>query len=261
MAFTVTARHDLAPTTTSGTTRTSSSVTPSANSLLVVVSGGEENNISTATTLNAPSGGGLTYTERSKVDAAGAPNWEGSNTYQLLTGVWTAPVGGSPSAFTLTQTTSAAAYIFATACDITGHDAGAPVVRVFTPTSAAINPNSSAASRTITLSATPTTGNLVVLAIGAGADTGGGFAVPTAGAGKSFTAGSNQNGGYAQGSLWYRVWDGSESLTVTCSDLGDTVGNYAFLAFEVAAGAGVAEERYGPRLVVPNPAVVRAATY
>lgn len=155
--------------------------------------------------------------------------------------------------------TTAAGYYSAACLDITGHGSSTPV-QVATG-GAAVNPASSTATGTVTLGSAPTAGNLVVVAFFAGADVGGGFASPTAGAGKTFTTVVNQNppAGYSQLGVFYRVADGAESTTITCTDLGQSVGNYAALAVEIpATGAAPATSRPADRrLRAHRPLIVR----
>lgn len=236
MAFTVTARHNAASPTTAATSRATDSVTPTADSLLLCVAGAEHDGVATAAELTL-SGGSLTWTDIAEIDGEASPNWTDTNAFRTDAGLYRATVGASPSAFAITLTTTVSSYIPIAACDITGHDTTTPIVQQAS-NSAAVNPQSSAASSTVTLSSAPTSGNLIVVGLVSGADSGGGFASPTAGVGKTFSTARNQTGGYTQAGLFYRVADGTESTTITCSDVGDDVGNWLMFAVEIAAEAG-----------------------
>lgn len=248
MAFTVTARHSGNSTTTSAQTLTTSSATPTASSLFLTFFGAENDSHSTAHAFQTPTGGGYTY---SSVSATTSFDWETTSSFAVALAGYRADVGGSPAAHTVTvdaYSTTNAGFYAASCLDITGHASSTPV-RTATG-GAAVNPSGSSASGTVTLSAAPAANNLVVVGFIAGADSGGGFATPTAGASKTFTSILNQNTGFAQLSTWYRICDGTESATITCSDLGDTVGNYAAVAVEIAATAtagGLITARRGHR--------------
>jgi hypothetical protein len=240
-AFTVTARQSGTNAATPAASLTSSSATPTADSLFLVAYGAEMDAFGTENlpVLSTPTGDALSFTLVDK-DGDVTPGylWGSSNGFWTAGGVWRAPIGASPSAFTVTVDGSddAANALHSLICfDITGHDTANPIVQA-AHNGARINPESSAAAGTVTLPAAPTASNLIVVVFIAGADSGGGFASPTAGAGKTFTAvGNNQSAGSVQVGAFTREADGSESTTITCSDLGDSVGNYVAVAFEVAA--------------------------
>lgn len=240
MAFTVTARHSGNSGTSSAQTRATNSTTPTANSLFLVCWGSQNDAVPTAPTFQTPTGGGLTYTQvRTAGDSTSYP-WDSDDSFRTAAAVYRADVGASPSAFTVTVDSSSGSstFYYGVVClDITGHDSTSPIVG--TPAIAGGSKSvGDTETGTVTLGATPTAGNLIVVVFASGADSGGGFAVPTAGAGKTFTAVTNQDASFLQTGVFYRVADGSESTTITCSDLGDSVGNYAAIAFEVQAAAG-----------------------
>jgi hypothetical protein len=240
VAFTVTARHSGNSGTTSAQTRATNSTTPTANSLFLVAWSSEHDAVATAPAFQTPTGGGLTYTQvRTAGDVTTYP-WNGDDAFRVGSAVYRADVGGSPSAFVVTVdsfSTTSTAFYGVVCLDITGHDTSTPIVG--TP---GIAGGSKAAGNaetgTVTLGATPTAGNLIVVVFGAGADSGGGFVSPTAGVGKTFTTVTNQTNSFCQTGVFYRVADGTESTTITCSDLGQQVGNYSAIAIEIKAAAG-----------------------
>ena len=239
MAFTVTARHSGNSGTTSAQTLTTDSQTPTASSLLLVFFGAQNDSHSQAQVFQTPtdSGAGLTYT--SIVNITDIP-WEGSASFALGQAAYRATVGSSPSAFTITVDEYAAANVGNYACvcaDVTGYDTGTPIVQS-KANGATVNPRSDTQAGTVTLDATPTAGNLIVVGFNSGLNTGGGFASPTAGGGKTFTQLFNQNATWAQGGLWYRVADGGESATITCSDVGDQVGVWTAIGVEIKSAGG-----------------------
>jgi hypothetical protein len=247
-AFTVTARHAVNTGSTSGQTATTNSATPTADSLLLAAYGVESNNHSTLPTLGAPTGGALSFDLVTKDgDDAGLP-WADATAYNSGSALYRAQVGSSPSAHTLAFDAYAAAqvgYYSGVAIDVTGHDTSNPVVQSKV-NGVIVNPSSSSASGTVTLDATPSAGNLLVVAIYAAADGGGGFTSPTAGAGKAMTAHHNQNASFTQIGMWSRICDGTESATITCADLGNEVGTYIFHAVEIRpAGGGTPGEVTG----------------
>jgi hypothetical protein len=240
MAFTVTARHSGNTGSVSTPTEASDSQTPTASSLLLTFFGAE-NNFHTQVIGRSISGGSLTYTA---VDAAPADGLAGyafdtDATFAAGAALYRADVGGSPSAFTITvdqwATANDGAYAVLS-CDVTGHSSSTPVQTKSFGTAITLADHPTG---TLTLTSTPTVGNLVVVGLYATADSGGAFAAPTIGT-KSMTQLFNQNNsGFTHAGLWYRVWDGTESSNVfTCTDLGLQVGSYIAVAVEVAGAGG-----------------------
>lgn len=241
MAFTVTARQSAANAGSATASLTTSSATPTANSLFVTAYGCQiDNGAAELPVLTVPTGDALSFTLIDKHGDVTALEW-GSGTGFCIGGrVDRAPVGGSPSAFTVTVDGASApsnGYHSAVCLDITGHNTTTPIVQN-ARNGARINPESSTASGTVTLSATPTAGNLIVVAFMCGADAAGAVTSPTAGAGKTFTTATALSPAFCTTAVFYRVADGAESTTITTSDLGTTVGNYVAIAFEVAAAPG-----------------------
>lgn len=239
MAFTVTARVQVTPNTTSTTSPlVTGTFTPSANSLLVAVGpGGSYQNATTTT--RTVSGGGLTYTATSAPADNACPPWEnGYDGWRVLSKLWTAPVGGSPSSMSCSfATQSVGISRSAVVADITGHDTTSPVVQS-NHSAATIDPPSDSRTQTVTLGSAPTVGNLLLVWATAGADDGGGFSQPYAGSGNTFTAVYNQNGNWYQTYLGYRVVQSGDSSTITIADIGNTVGNVVLGVVEIAAASG-----------------------
>ena len=236
MAFTVTARHSGTSGTASAQTHTTNSATPTASSLLLVFAGVQSDSHSTAHSWQLPTGGGWTYTQ---IAASAMYNWETTTLYPISAAMWEAPVGGSPAAHTVTVdgwSGSLLGTYSELSCDVTGHNATTPVVQSKTG-GAVVNPTSSTASGSLALDTTPTTGNLVVVGFSAGNDAVGAFTSPTIG-GQAMTQLHNLTGNYTHAGLWYRVITGAESnATITCPDLGETVGDWAAVAVEIAAAS------------------------
>jgi hypothetical protein len=237
VVFAVTARHSGNTASAAAASLVTSSTTPTASSLFIVFYSSENNNDAGAPAANAPTGGGLTYTS---IAASSAFNWSGLPEYASRGSAWRATVGGSPSAFAVTVSNGIGSSYYGAVClDITGHDTTTPIVQ--SATGGASKSGGDAESGTVTLGAAPTAGNLIVVAVGAGSDSGGGISVPEAGSGKTLTAVTSQTNQPHQVGIWTRVADGTESATITIADLGQSVGNYDVVAFEVAiAGGGAA---------------------
>jgi hypothetical protein len=177
--------------------------------------------------------------------------WDGSADFRIGGVVYSAPVGGSPGAHTITvdhYSGATTGFYSAVACDITGHDAGDPFVQV--KANGADGGAGGAVSGSVTFDSPPTPGNLIVVMFFVGDDAGTGITAPTAGVGKTFTQLFNQaSAQYVTGSLFHRTADGTESATITSDDLGGTVGNWVALAVEIAAeGSGLA--------ITPDPVTV-----
>lgn len=242
MAFTVTARQSGNAQQVSAQTLTTSSTTPTANSLLLLFFGAENDNHSTAAAFTvAPTGGGWTYTQHDKKGDATAYEWNGTTGFRQASALYSAEIGASPGAHTIVvdaYTSTNAGFYGAIACDVTGHNAGAPIVNT-SNNGANIPTASDSAAGTVVLDQTPITGNLVVVWFYASADSGGSVASPTAGVGKTFTTITNQSTtGFTTAGAFHRTWDGSESNTITCADLGTQVGAYTAIAVEIAIDAG-----------------------
>jgi hypothetical protein len=89
-------------------------------------------------------------------------------------------------------------------------------------------------SRTVVFDSPVTAGNLIAVYICVGQASAATPASPTAGSGKTFTTIHSNTVSFRSA---YRIADGAESQTITCSDLGTGVGNYVMVAFEIAAAA------------------------
>jgi len=252
MAFSVTSRHS-GTSGTSAQTLATNSTTPTASSLFLVGWASETDNNATAPSQQTPTGGGYSYSLVDKAGDATAWEWNGTSGFRIAGGLYRADVSGSPSAHTVTVDSfsgTTVAFYSAVCLDITGHSSSTPVQTKINGANVAAA--SDTASGTITLNSTPTTSNLVIAVFGAGADGGGLPAVPTAGVGKTFTQ-VNAVGSLAACNvgMYYRVWDGSESTTITCSDLGQQVGNWFGIAAEIPAAAD------GPPPTAPSLFLIR----
>lgn len=230
MAFTVTARH--AGQASQTQTVTTGSATPTGSSLLLVFSGDYHDDHFTAAEWQTPTGGSLTYT--SIATSASFP-WNGASNFSLSCAAWRAPVGGSPSSFAATTDAysgTQTGYYNALTVDITGHDPTTPVVQ--SKTGGAQANGGDTVSGSITLDSTPAVGSLVVVHFSAGNDSAGAFTAPTIG-GQPMTQHHNQTATFCHGGVWSRVITGAESNNIiTCSDMGQTVGNWAGVAVEIA---------------------------
>lgn len=237
MAFTVTARHSGTSGTSAVQTLATGSTTPTANSLLVAFGGVQSNSHATAHSWQLPTGGGWTYTS---ILASDQFDWETSPDFDVSCSLWRAAVGGSPGAHTVTvdawSGTQTGTY-GALCCDVTGHNASSPVLQS-KKGGASINPNSSSASGALTFDSALTTGSLVIVGYASGNDAAGTYTAPTIG-GQAMTELHNQSGTFTHCGMWYRVITGAESnATITCSDLGQSIGNWAATAVEIAADSG-----------------------
>ena len=240
MAFTVTARQEFTNPSdlVNMSSFTTDSDTNTADALhLFFYSVVEASGASPA--LNAPSDAGApTYTLVVK-DGEG-DNWyyDSFGIYMLAGGCWRATIPSSPSAFSLTVDGWSGANVgggWAGSCDVTGHDTSSPIVQ--SKVNGSSLPGSGEQSGSVVLDAAPTSGNLLLVWTFAASD--GSLvqpASPTAGVGK--TMDGNLHVGHADSRLDYRVCDGTESATISCSDLGTNPGNYMMVAVEIAAAGG-----------------------
>jgi hypothetical protein len=207
--------------------------------LLLVGMAAVNDNHTTNQGWQSPTGGSLTYTQVG--ESTDAPFAVTLTNFSLSAAMYRADVGGSPSAHTITvdaYSGTQVAFYDVRACDITGHGSSTPVQAAANGgTIGSGGSGSDSGSGTVTLGATPTAGNLIVVYFGCAADVAAAPASPTAGGGKTFTAVSTSTGPNSNGGMWYRVADGGESATITCADLGQSIGNYGAVAVEIAAPA------------------------
>ncbi len=117
--------------------------------------------------------------------------------------------------------------------DVTGHDAATPFPQSSVHNGATFNPATNSGTGTLTLGSNPLSSHMVIGMFGAGADGGGGLATPA-----GYTALINQNTSYTQSAVFYRT--GTTSPAITCDDLGQAVGNWAGIAFAIAAASDAA---------------------
>lgn len=240
MAFTVTARQSVSTGTVGSQTATTNSTTPTASSLFIACWGSENNSDSTAPSLQTPTGGSLTYTLIAKNGESPTLPWSGSATFNAAHGVYRADVGGSPASFAVTFDSfvgTNTAFYEGSCFDITGHSSSTPVQSK--ANGATVNPSSNTATGTVTFDAAVTSGNLIAVSIYSTSDAGGAVTSPTIGSGKTFTTiSAGSSAAFSTIGTFYRVADGTESTTITCSDLGQSVGSYSMIAFEIAAAGG-----------------------
>ena len=244
MAIATTMRHTGNGGTTGSQTQVTNSTTATASSLLIAVGGVQCEATDQAFSWQTPTGGGLTYTSVREENHIGA-----GGTYRVGTQVFRAPISASPAAHTITfdaWSTTQTGWYSGKAFDITGHNTTTPIVQ--TAGNSGQGAGSDTVAATIVLGGTPVTGNEVIAIFTVAADSGGGFAIPTAGGGNSFTAINNENQAYTQIGIFKRTWTGGESLTITCSDLGQACYSWSAVAFEVAVAAGAA----ATSIVVPS---------
>lgn len=239
MVFSVTARQSSPNAGTSTGNLVTASATPTASSLYLVCVGAQMDAFGTETlpVFATPTGGSLTYTlVNSHGDVTPGFLWGSTNGFWTGGAVFRAPISGSPSAFAVTVDGAGGAntaYHSAVCLDVTGHNAASPIVQT-ARNGARINPESSSTAGSVTLGSAAASGNLIVVAFMCGTDTAGAVASPTAGVGKTFTTVTAQSPAFCTTGVFYRVADGTESTTITTADLGQLVGNYVAIAFEVA---------------------------
>lgn len=231
----VVGRSSSTPTTSDTQTVTSASFTPRGNSLLLVFAAGQLNLDPGARDLPASpitGTGGLSFTERESYEGTATPKYSAGADYRLNGGMFTAPVGASPAAQTVTfdpTTDATTGWHSLIVADVLGFDNIIQTAK----NSTTENNGSDSVSLAVTLGATPAVGSLVLVNFASQADQGTGFTAPTMG-GQAMTQMFSQNGAYTQGGVWYRIIDGSESnATIICSDVGNSVGGAIAFAVEM----------------------------
>lgn len=228
-SFTVTQRISSSQGTTSAGSYTSASFTPTADSRLFVFAATETDAQVNARDWTISNTGSLSFT---KYDESPNVSFADQAIYTHNVVVWYADVGGSPSSMTVTVDPGLGNYWSAMVVfDVTGYDTGTPFAQSSVDNGASVNPASDSASGTLTLGASPTSGNLVVAMFGAAADGGGGFATPT-----GYTLIGSQSTNWVQTGAWYKT--DTTTAAVTCSDLGQQVGAWGGIILEMTLGGG-----------------------
>ena len=250
MALVVTGRGNDTGAGASGTAnKTTASFTPSANSLLVMVATVQREGHTTASAWTISDTAWLTWTQR-----ALSSNIAGNFGGDII--LWTAPVGASPAAMTITIdpfATTITGWIGYALFDITGHDTTTPL-----PQSAVANTTTStgnSVSLTVTLGSAPTSGNLVIGVFTGQNDAAGGFTSIS-----GFTELYNPTTANDHVGVWYRT--NTTTAAITCTDLGQSVNWGAAVALEIAAaGGGAAAPPPRTQLVRPGLAAIQASTW
>jgi hypothetical protein len=241
VTFAVTQRASVSNGTNSGQTYSGISFTPTANSRVFVfaVAQCDDHNNGYAWSISGSTG----WTQ---LDVSGSFDWDGFSSFDGQVIGWWKDVGASPSAESLTIDPNSGStntyFISVGAFDVTGFDSGTPFAQASVDNGATEGGtgDSSGHNATLTLGANPTNGNLVVGVYGAGADSGGGFSIPT-----GYTALINQNQAYTQLGVFYRT--DTTSPSIVCSDVGNDVGNWGGIAFEMNLGGGAPAASLPPR--------------
>ena len=233
MAFTVTAQH----TGTSGATAVQSQATnstaPTANSLLLAFACVERDVHTVAESWSFTGGG--TW---NAVAATASFPWTGTPDFNVAAALRSLAVGASPTGHTITADAWSGVedgYYSVIAADITGHNAASPIAQF--KVGGATEGGGDGESLAITFDNALITGNLVVANFGAGNDVAGAFTAPTIG-GQTMLQLHNLTDNFCHAGMWYRVINGAETdRTVTCSDLGQSVGASAAILVEIKAAS------------------------
>lgn len=225
----ITLRDSSSSGTTGGQTFTSGSFTPTANSTLFVWANSQNDGHTTAPDIAISNTGGLTFTRVAQTAAAA---FDVYNDYQGRGALFSAPVGGSPSAMTVTidphTGTQLSTSISLVAFDVTQ----AELVQAIA-VKAETDAYGDAESHTTTaLGSAATTGNLSVLCVGVGGDVAGAAATPS-----GWTALASQSQIYTHAAVFYRTDFAGTSVTI--SDLGEDVGHSFTALFEIRSPSGV----------------------
>lgn len=233
MSFTVTQRSSVNSGTTGVGSQATASFTPAANSRLFVFAYAHRNNNTDTRSWAISDTLSSTWT---KLDETALFAWQTLPEYAIGAVAYYTDIGASPAAMTVTVDASAGSEFYGViAFDVTGYDTGAPFPQSSVDNGAAVDPSSDTASGTLTLGSAPTNGNLVVAMFASGAFSGGGFAIPS-----GYTALTNQNQAYSQAAVFYRT--DTTTAAVTCNDLGQEVGNWAGIVFEMKLAATQLEQ-------------------
>lgn len=209
---------------------TSASFLPTAHSLLVCFVHNENQTNSTAPSWTITDSAGLTWTSRAESTHPGG-------TYAGTGKIWTAPVGATPVAMTITVDVNIATtdYYAVRVVDVTGHDVDSPVVQAKAAVSG-VNSGTPSDTKAVTLvlDSTPDASNLVLGFYGTIDNTGN----PTLPSGYAAVT-ENQNPARA-----YAFYDdASASATLSTSDMGTGVYWGTAAGIELAA-SGAADPAF-----------------
>ena len=230
MAFSLTLRNATGNGTSSSATQVSGSFTPTANSRLFVFAVAERAEHVTAQSWSISNTGGLSFT---LLDTSTIRNWAGDANFATNAVGWYADVGGSPSSMTVTVDpfeVAETAFIHLTVFDVTGYDTGTPFAQASVDNGAEGDGGNSV-SGTLTLGGSPTSGNLVVAMFGVGCDATGAASTPT-----GYSVLNSATDAYTHTAIFYHV--STTTAAVTSSDLGQQVGNWGGIIFEMTLGGG-----------------------
>lgn len=169
----------------------------------------------------------LTWTKYAESTMYGWGNAVTPNNYALNCVVWYADV---PANGTTTITVDPGAgnyFIGADIFEVKGFDVASPFTQSPVTAGARVNPPSNSASGSVTFGTAPTSGNLVLALFGVGGDNAGACAIPS-----GFTTINNQSDSFAHASTFYSIT--TNTITVTSTDLGQTVGNWGGIIVEMS---------------------------
>jgi hypothetical protein len=229
MSFTVTSRANSNSAQSAVGLLTSASFTPTANSRLFVFACAECDGTLVTRNWQITDSLSLSWT---KLDESTFAAWAGDTAYSYNVVCWYADIGASPASMTVTvDAQTGNAFHSLLAFDVTGYNTSSPFPQSSVDNGATVNPSSNSASGTLTLGSNATNGNLVVALFGSAADSGGGFTDPS-----SWSNLVEQNNSYTQIAIFYRT--NFTSTGVTCSDLGNDVGAWGGIIFEMAIAGG-----------------------
>jgi hypothetical protein len=216
---------------------TLASFTPAADSTLYFFEAAMRGNHEESFAWADPGGTGLTWTPRA---TSSFYLFEDQAPYAIQCRLSSAPVGGSPASQSLTSgpgSASGAEFIAAMAFTQTDDEVntGAPYPQAFVASGGAVNPTSDTAGGTLTLGSAPAAANKCFAVFAVGENLPGGPSTPTGWTleGTLFTT------EYVTVNLYSRT--GSTSTDAAVSDLGQEVGNWCGVIWEVAAPAAAAE--------------------
>lgn len=216
---------------------TLASFTPPANSTLYFVEVAMRGNHTESFSWADPGGTGLTWTPRA---TSSFYLFEAAAEYAIQCRVSSAPIGGSPVSQSLTSgpgSASGAEFIAALAFTQTDDEVntGSPFPQAFVAGGGAVNPTSDTAGGTLTLGSAPASANKCFAIFGVGCNQPGGPSTP-AGWTLEGTLFATE---YVTVNLYSRT--GSTDTDAAVSDLGQEVGNWCGVIWEVAAPAAAAE--------------------
>jgi hypothetical protein len=232
MSWGITSHASVNSGTSSAGNRATGSFTPTDNSRLFIFAAAERDGHLNARNWTISDTLSKTWT---KLDESTLYQWGGggggsAEAFHLNSVCWYTDIVTGASMNVTVDASTGNEFYGVIAFSITGYDTGSPFPQASVDNGAEINPASNSASGVLTLGSSPTSGNMVVAMFGVGGDVAAASATPS-----GYTALTSQSNNYCHAGVFYHT--STTTAAITSSDLGQSVGNWGGIAFEMALAA------------------------